>query len=88
MLAVAGVVVVVNASVWLATWLVTRAACTTTAARHDEIPPNDLMFMLIALAGWSMAVPQMRRILVGGEDAGRERVRASLRAAARRLTAR
>jgi AcrR family transcriptional regulator len=54
----------------------------------DDIPPNDLLFMLVALAGWSTAVPQMRRILVGGEDTDSERVRASVRAAARRLTAR
>ncbi|AVH57764.1 MULTISPECIES: TetR family transcriptional regulator [Streptomyces] len=54
----------------------------------DEIPPNDLLFLLVALAGWSTAVPQMRRILIGGGDTDGERVRASIRAAARRLTAR
>jgi AcrR family transcriptional regulator len=54
----------------------------------DEIPPNDLLFMLVALAGWSTVVPQMRRVLVGREDPDKERVRASIQAAARRLTAR
>ncbi|NGO14522.1 TetR/AcrR family transcriptional regulator [Streptomyces sp. HC44] len=53
----------------------------------DEIPAPELLFMLVALAGWSAAVPQMRRILVGGEDADRERLHASIRAAARRITA-
>jgi AcrR family transcriptional regulator len=53
----------------------------------DEIPANDLLFMLLALAGWSTVVPQMRRILTGSEDADRERVRASVKTAARRLTA-
>ncbi|MFD0416601.1 TetR family transcriptional regulator [Streptomyces sp. NPDC127108] len=51
------------------------------------IPAPDMLFMLVALAGWASAVPQMRRILVGGEDADRARLRASVRAAARRLTA-
>ncbi|MFD9904688.1 TetR family transcriptional regulator [Streptomyces sp. NPDC059063] len=53
----------------------------------DEIPAADLLFMLIALAGWATAVPQMRRVLVGGEDEDRARLRASIRAAACRLTA-
>lgn len=51
------------------------------------IPAPDLLFMLVALAGWASAVPQMRRVLVGGEDEDRARLRASIRAAARRLTA-
>ncbi|WP_369247692.1 hypothetical protein [Streptomyces sp. R41] len=42
---------------------------------------------MTAVRTWSTFVPQMRRILVGGEDPGRERVRASILAAARRLTA-
>lgn len=51
------------------------------------IPAPDLLFMLVALAGWASAVPQMRRVLVGGEDEDRARLRASIRAAACRLTA-
>ncbi|WP_055569339.1 TetR family transcriptional regulator [Streptomyces atriruber] len=53
----------------------------------DEIPAPHLLFMVVALAGWSTAVPQMRRILVGDQDADRERLRASIKAAVRRITA-
>ncbi|MEU0028766.1 TetR family transcriptional regulator [Streptomyces sp. NPDC006335] len=53
----------------------------------DAIPPRDLLFLLIAVANWAAVVPQMKRILVGGEPADRERLRASVREAARRLTA-
>ncbi|MFE6159045.1 TetR family transcriptional regulator [Streptomyces sp. NPDC056486] len=53
----------------------------------DEIPAPHLMFMLVALAGWSTAVPQMRRILVGDGDDDRERLRTSIKAAVRRITA-
>ncbi|QEV18976.1 TetR family transcriptional regulator [Streptomyces alboniger] len=53
----------------------------------DEIPAPHLLFMVVALAGWSTAVPQMRRILVGDEDADKEQLRASVKAAVRRLTA-
>jgi len=54
----------------------------------DAIPPRDLLFLLIAVANWAAVVPQMKRILVGGEPADRERLRASVREAARRLVAR
>ncbi|MES5819107.1 TetR family transcriptional regulator [Streptomyces sp. RG80] len=54
----------------------------------DAIPARDLLFLLIALANWSAVVPQMRRIVVGGEDDDRDRLRASVREAARRLVAR
>jgi len=53
----------------------------------DAIAPRDLLFLLIAVANWAAVVPQMKRILVGGEPADRERLRASVREAARRLTA-
>ncbi|MCD7440087.1 TetR family transcriptional regulator [Streptomyces lincolnensis] len=53
----------------------------------DAIPARDLLFLLIALANWTAVVPQMRRILVGAEPADRERLRASVREAARRLIA-
>ncbi|GAB2874485.1 TetR family transcriptional regulator [Streptomyces deserti] len=51
----------------------------------DAIPARDLLFLLIALANWAAVVPQMRRIVVGAEDADQERLRASVREAARRL---
>ncbi|MEU7054453.1 TetR family transcriptional regulator [Streptomyces sp. NPDC046197] len=54
----------------------------------DAIPARDLLFLLVALVNWATVVPQMRRILVGGADDDRERLRASIREAARRLTAR
>ncbi|MGH4034680.1 TetR family transcriptional regulator [Actinomycetota bacterium Odt1-20B] len=53
----------------------------------DEIPAPHLLFMVVALAGWSTAVPQMRRILVGDTDADRNRLRESIKTAARRITA-
>ncbi|MFE1857051.1 TetR family transcriptional regulator [Streptomyces anandii] len=53
----------------------------------DTIPAPDLLFLLVALANWSVVVPQMNRILVGGEDTDRERLRASIKEAARRLVA-
>ncbi len=54
----------------------------------DAIPARDLLFLLIALANWSTVVPQMRRIVVGGEDSDHDRLRASVKEAARRLIAR
>ncbi|MGW2831373.1 TetR family transcriptional regulator [Streptomyces sp. NPDC001286] len=53
----------------------------------DAIPPRDLLFLLIAVANWAAVVPQMRRILVGAETTDRDRLRASVREAARRLVA-
>lgn len=53
----------------------------------DAIPARDLLFLLIALANWASVVPQMRRIVVGAEDDDRERLRASIKEAARRLIA-
>ncbi|MCF4139207.1 TetR family transcriptional regulator [Streptomyces sp. Tue 6430] len=54
----------------------------------DAIPAPDLLFLLVALANWATVVPQMRRILVGGDDSDRDRLRASVKEAARRLVAR
>ncbi|MFI1164803.1 TetR family transcriptional regulator [Streptomyces sp. NPDC020801] len=53
----------------------------------DAIPARDLLFLLVALANWAVVVPQMKRILVGGEDPDRDRLRASIKEAARRLVA-
>jgi AcrR family transcriptional regulator len=53
----------------------------------DAFPPRDLLFLLTALANWSAAVPQMRRILTGPEEADRARLRVSIKEAARRLIA-
>lgn len=54
----------------------------------DAIPAADLLFLLTALANWTVVVPQMRRILVGGEEPDGDRLRTSVKEAARRLTAR
>ncbi|GGL98937.1 HTH-type transcriptional repressor [Streptomyces fumigatiscleroticus] len=54
----------------------------------DAIPARHLLFMLTALANWATVVPQMNRILIGGEEDDRDRLRASVKEAARRLTAR
>lgn len=53
----------------------------------DAIPARDLLFLLIAMANYATVVPQMSRILVGGEDAARDRLRESVKEAARRLVA-
>ncbi|MFS4096790.1 TetR family transcriptional regulator [Streptomyces sp. AF1A] len=53
----------------------------------DAIPAGDLLLLLVALASWASAVPQMRRIVSGAEDPDRERLRASVKEAARRLVA-
>ncbi|MGN9755543.1 TetR family transcriptional regulator [Streptomyces sp. SD31] len=52
------------------------------------IPARDLLFLLIAVADWVTVVPQMARILVGGDDTDRDRLRASVKEAARRMVAR
>ncbi|MEV4432135.1 TetR family transcriptional regulator [Streptomyces sp. NPDC049585] len=52
----------------------------------DRIPPADLLFMMIALASWPTVQPQMRRIIVGERDEDVERLRASVRTAAHRIT--
>jgi AcrR family transcriptional regulator len=54
----------------------------------DAIPAGDLLFLLVALSNWTAVVPQMRRILTGTDDPDRDRLRASIKEAARRLVAR
>ena len=54
----------------------------------DAIPAPDLLFLLVAMTNWAMVVPQMKRILVGGEEPDADRLRASIKAAARRVVAR
>ncbi|MEU5087238.1 TetR family transcriptional regulator [Streptomyces sp. NPDC021356] len=53
----------------------------------DVIPAPDLMFLLVALADWAVVVPQIKRIMVGADDLAEERLRASVKEAARRLVA-
>jgi len=53
----------------------------------DAIPPRDLLLLLTALTNWAAVVPQMRRILAGPGDTDRDRLRASIGEAARRLVA-
>ncbi|CAL9304993.1 TetR family transcriptional regulator [Streptomyces sp. SudanB182_2057] len=54
----------------------------------DAIPAGDLLILLISLTNWSSALPQMRRILTGRGDGDQDRLRASIKEAARRLVAR
>ncbi|MFD7404440.1 TetR family transcriptional regulator [Streptomyces sp. NPDC059866] len=54
----------------------------------DAIPAPDLLFLLTALANWAVVVPQIKRIVVGADDTDRDRLRTSIKEAARRLTAR
>jgi AcrR family transcriptional regulator len=54
----------------------------------DVIPAGDLLILLISLTNWISAVPQMRRILAGTGDGDQDRLRASVKEAARRLVAR
>ncbi|MGV9289810.1 TetR family transcriptional regulator [Streptomyces sp. NPDC003719] len=51
----------------------------------DVIPAPDLLFLLVALANWATVVPQMKRILVGGDGTDADRLRASIKQAARRI---
>ncbi|WP_416965935.1 TetR family transcriptional regulator [Streptomyces sp. Agncl-13] len=53
----------------------------------DAIPARDLLFLLVAMANWGVVVPQMRRVLVGVDDPDRDRLRESIKEAARRLIA-
>ncbi|QLE73112.1 TetR/AcrR family transcriptional regulator [Streptomyces rectiverticillatus] len=50
------------------------------------LPPRHLVFLISALAGWATAVPQFRRLLVGGEDGDLDSLRESVRTAACRIT--
>ncbi|MBL1107858.1 TetR family transcriptional regulator [Streptomyces sp. 5-8] len=54
----------------------------------DAIPAGDLLILLTALTNWMTVVPQMRRILAGPQESDRDRLRASIKEAARRLFAR
>ncbi|MEU4653593.1 TetR family transcriptional regulator [Streptomyces sp. NPDC023723] len=53
----------------------------------DAIPAADLLFLLVAMTNWAMVVPQMKRILVGGEVPDAARLRTSIKEAARRIIA-
>ncbi|QIJ63578.1 TetR family transcriptional regulator [Streptomyces sp. JB150] len=53
----------------------------------DAIPAPDLLLLLTALANWATVVPQMARILAGPDATDRDRLRASIKEAARRLVA-
>ncbi|MFE1584513.1 TetR family transcriptional regulator [Streptomyces sp. NPDC058737] len=54
----------------------------------SAIPAPDLLFLLVAMANWAVVVPQMKRILVGGEDGDSDRLRDSIKEAARRIVER
>ncbi|WP_030615565.1 TetR family transcriptional regulator [Streptomyces sclerotialus] len=49
------------------------------------LPPRDLAFILLGVAAWYTAMPQMRRILVGDTDEARARLRESVRTTVRQI---
>ncbi|MCX4812447.1 TetR family transcriptional regulator [Streptomyces sp. NBC_01239] len=53
----------------------------------DAIPARDLLFLLVAMANCGVVVPQMRRVLIGADDTDGDRLRESIKEAARRLVA-
>ncbi|WBO65248.1 TetR family transcriptional regulator [Streptomyces camelliae] len=67
------------------------AALTDGQARGvitDAIPAGDLLLLITAVVNWMAVVPQMRRIVTGAQDTDRDRLRASIKEAARRIVAR
>ncbi|SHF43280.1 TetR family transcriptional regulator [Streptoalloteichus hindustanus] len=64
-------------------------AMATADRTGDALAPDVLTLLLLGLVGWPNAVPQVRRMLLGpdGPDQ-RDRLRAAVRVAARRLTTR
>lgn len=64
------------------------AAAQETGAVTAEFDADQLIFLVLSLAGWWSAVPQVARMIAGPEsDAEHERRRASVVLAARRLVA-
>ncbi|WP_127933202.1 TetR family transcriptional regulator [Nonomuraea polychroma] len=52
----------------------------------DQIPAADLAFLVLALAGWWYAVPQMARMMRADADSSAESAKVALMRAAVRLT--
>ncbi|MFD0558134.1 TetR family transcriptional regulator [Stackebrandtia endophytica] len=58
----------------------------TNGTITDEFDPDHLIFLVLSLAGWWSAVPQVARMITGAPtEAEHDRRRASVIAAARRL---
>ncbi|GAB1336554.1 TetR family transcriptional regulator [Streptomyces sp. E-15] len=53
----------------------------------DVIPAGDLLILLNALTNWLAVVPQLRRVITGAQDTDHDRLRASVKEAARRIVA-
>ena len=51
-----------------------------------DIPPGDLVFLMITLLISPTATPQIRQLLAGGTDEDSARLRRSIRTAVRRIT--
>ncbi|WP_435858328.1 TetR family transcriptional regulator [Streptomyces sparsogenes] len=62
------------------------AAAQERGAIDRYLPPQHLVFIISALAGWPFAVSQFRRLLVGETEEDAARLSESLHAAVRRLT--
>ena len=69
----------------------TRAIATAQerGRASTDIPPDALVLVLLALAGYPNSVPQIRRMLLGGTDPADtdQRVRTAIRTAARKIIA-
>ncbi|HMG64739.1 MAG TPA: TetR/AcrR family transcriptional regulator, partial [Streptosporangiaceae bacterium] len=64
------------------------AAAQRAGILDDDLDPDHLVFLIIALAAWWLAVPQLASMLTGSEDSGtgeHARRRASVVRAAERL---
>ncbi|MDW6061406.1 TetR family transcriptional regulator [Streptomyces sp. FXJ1.4098] len=62
------------------------AAAQEKGAIERYLPPEHLVFIISALAGWPVAVSQFRNLLVGETEEDAAQLRESLRTAVRRLT--
>ncbi|GAA2361472.1 TetR family transcriptional regulator [Streptomyces cuspidosporus] len=62
------------------------SAAQERGAIDGYLPPQHLVFVISALAGWPFAVSQFRRLLVGDTEEDAARLSESLHAAVRRLT--
>ncbi|MFF4617049.1 hypothetical protein [Nonomuraea jabiensis] len=67
----------------------TKVAAFTQAQQanliSDDVPGADLAFLILALAGWWYAVPQMARMMHADDPATPDTARAALMRAATRL---
>ncbi|WP_039797546.1 TetR/AcrR family transcriptional regulator [Nocardia araoensis] len=61
-----------------------KISAAETAARTSDEDPRALLFFTLGLVGWSLAMPQLRRMILGS-DYTPERLRAAVSSAVRAL---